>query len=410
MLSAAAVTTDDLMDPDRFVSRGYPHAAWAAAAARGADLLVRVRRRLHRRFWAVTKHADIVRISRQPRSSCTTARASRSSRRASRRSERSRAPPAQHGSARARRRTASSRATASRRARSQSLRPEIERIARDLLDELCAEGPRARSTSSSASRRRCRSPCSRDLLGVPRADWQMLFRWTNQTDRLRRPRVPGRRRDGRETADERAHRSSSSTSRSMAEERGARAARRHHQRARQRAHRGGSRVPPFELLSYYFLLVDRGQRDHAQRDERRAARADREPRRAREAARATRAGETRGRGDRALDDAGDPVLPHAARRLRDARPEDPRGRVAVPVLPVGEPRRGGVRRALRRSASTATRTRTSRFGIGEHFCLGANLARLELRVVFARARARASTRVELAGAGRARCARASSAA
>ncbi len=36
------------------------------------------------------------------------------------------------------------------------------------------------------------------------------------------------------------------------------------------------------------------------------------------------------------------------------------------------------------------------FGIGEHFCLGANLARLELRAIFAQLRERVSE-VELAG-------------
>jgi cytochrome P450 len=36
------------------------------------------------------------------------------------------------------------------------------------------------------------------------------------------------------------------------------------------------------------------------------------------------------------------------------------------------------------------------FGIGEHFCLGANLARLELRVVFSELAARMDE-VELAG-------------
>ena len=45
------------------------------------------------------------------------------------------------------------------------------------------------------------------------------------------------------------------------------------------------------------------------------------------------------------------------------------------VLRVGEPRRGGLPGPVLPSASTAIRIRTLGFGIGEHFYLGANLAR-----------------------------------
>ena len=55
----------------------------------------------------------------------------------------------------------------------------------------------------------------------------------------------------------------------------------------------------------------------------------------------------RRRRDHPVDHPGDPVLPHARRRPRARRPPDPGGRDDGDVLPVGQPRRGGVRGAAR---------------------------------------------------------------
>ena len=158
----------------------------------------------------------------------------------------------------------------------------------------------------------------------------------------------------------------------------------------------GAAAPERELLSYYFLLVVAGNETTRNAMTGGPAGLPREPRAV--AAAAPRAGARRlgRRGDRALDDAGDPVLPHRERRRRDPRQEDPRGRQPVPVLSVGEPRRGRLRRAVRVPHRPRIRTGTSAFGIGEHFCLGANLARLELRVVFRHLAARLDE-CELAG-------------
>lgn len=54
----------DIVDPDLYVQRGYPHEEWALLRSKAPVFYYQ--RPGVRPFWAITKHADIITISRQP--------------------------------------------------------------------------------------------------------------------------------------------------------------------------------------------------------------------------------------------------------------------------------------------------------------------------------------------------------
>ena len=121
------------------------------------------------------------------------------------------------------------------------------------------------------------------------------------------------------------------------------------------------------------------RRDDAQRHRRRRARLRRAPGRARPAARRPDADPVGRRGDRPLDDAVGLQAAHRQPRRRAGRRAD-RGRRQGDVLgDVGQPRRGRLRRPDRFDVGRSPNPHLG-FGWGAHFCLGASLARLEIRV------------------------------
>ena len=93
----------------------------------------------------------------------------------------------------------------------------------------------------------------------------------------------------------------------------------------------------------------------------------------------------RGRGDAALRHAGHALPPHGDGRLRAAGPGDQGGRQDRLLAHLGQPRRGRLREPghVRRRRARPTTTSRSAAG-GPHFCLGANLARMEIMVMFDR--------------------------
>ena len=63
-MAGFSLETIDIIDPDLYVERGYPHDEWTLLRSQ-APVFYYERPNVHP-FWAVTRHADIISVSRQP--------------------------------------------------------------------------------------------------------------------------------------------------------------------------------------------------------------------------------------------------------------------------------------------------------------------------------------------------------
>ena len=165
----------DLVDPERFQRRGYPHDMWARLRAESPVAFIEAPG--HKPFWAITKHADIVQISAQP------LRFSSAQGVTLPMEGDPPLPPSEmvvlldppkHAKVR---RIAMGRFTP-RAVRAK--RSDIERIAIDVLDAAFdADG-----TNDLDFVQRVAAPFPLAVmawsLGVPREDWHLLYRWTNE--------------------------------------------------------------------------------------------------------------------------------------------------------------------------------------------------------------------------------------
>ncbi|MGH7287369.1 MAG: cytochrome P450 [Myxococcota bacterium] len=388
MRSADGITTADLMDPDRYVARGYPHEAWRVLR-REAPVRWFSFEGTRPGFWAVTKHADIVALSREPERfrigprTAVFADSPPSSERSLVTRHLLTMDPPDHG---AYRKLASGwftpRATEKRRR-------AIERLARELLGRLAPEGEIDFVADFAAP---LTLSVLADMLGVPRDDWLRLFHWTNQLVGANDP----------EFCDPAGGLTDEKASRELFAYFGELAALRHREPGEDlvsvltAARLGEAPLPPLELLSYFQLLVVAGN----------------------ETTRNAASG-----GLLAL-------IEHPAEfsKLR-GRPElvpsavEEVVRWTTPVIQFcrtpsadfelrGQKIRAGESLCLFYASANRDEEAFERpdvfridrrpnphlgFGIGEHFCLGASLARLELRVIFAEIAARFA-HVELATA------------
>jgi len=171
----AGVDSLDLIDPARYARDGYPHEVWTRLRAEAPVAYFTPPG--YEPFWAITKHADIMEISKQP------LRFSSAQGITLRRADAAVMPPSEmvvlldpprHGPVR---RVANVRFTP-RAVRAR--RTDIERIAREILEAAAPSG--ASGELDFVERIAAPFPLAviAAILGAPRDDWELLFRWTNE--------------------------------------------------------------------------------------------------------------------------------------------------------------------------------------------------------------------------------------
>lgn len=390
MSSSFLPTTEGVIGPDTFAQHGYPHAAWKRlreeAPVHWFDLEGGVG------FWAITKHADILSISKQPKKFLNGPRLAIFEEGAPVEGERTLArhllnmDPPEHA---AFRRVASSWFTPRSIRRREE---EVRRITNDLLDSMAGDGEEREGDFVRDVTAPLTLNVLADMLGVPREDWHLMFRWTNQIAGA----ADEEYQDGDSPYDgvETARLGLFEYFTDLAEER-RKSPRDDMVSVLSTAELDGAPIPAFELLSYFLLLVVAGN----------------------ETTRNAASG-----GLLALIE-----NPEEFEKLR-AEPSLIDGAVeeicrwTAPVIqfcrtPVEDFELRGQKisandslcllyPSANRDAEVFDNPEVFRidrspnphlgFGIGEHFCLGAHLARLELKVIFEELRQRLES-VELAG-------------
>jgi cholest-4-en-3-one 26-monooxygenase len=166
--------TLDVITPEHYERNGYPHPEWTWL--RRHDPVFRYERDNVDPFWAITKHADIITLGKQPDIFLNEPRLAAFT---------NDLPPPPEGTVRhllnmdppdhARYRRVTSGWFTPRAIRAMS--PKVERVTREVVSAAAAksEGDFVADISAPIT-----IAVIAEMLGVPQQDWQLLFRWTNE--------------------------------------------------------------------------------------------------------------------------------------------------------------------------------------------------------------------------------------
>ena len=242
----------ELISPFFFAQNGYPFDAWKRLR-REAPVYWFDRLR-GKPFWAITRYDDIVSISRQPERFLNAPRLVVSPEGVTDeqfpvRTLLNMDPPDHH----------EYRALTNRRftpKAMQRIRQSVDSIATAILDDVACDGEESEVDFVQAVSARLPIWVIAEMLGVPRSDWELLFGWTNRTIGAGDPEYREHGKTPLETMHE-ARLALFHYFSEMTEDR------RKHPRddlvsVLTHARVDGEPLPVFELMSYYFLLVVAG--------------------------------------------------------------------------------------------------------------------------------------------------------
>jgi cytochrome P450 len=248
-MTAFDLATLDIISPDHYVRHGYPHPEWKYLRKHAPVFWYEGRSNVDP-FWAITKHADIIELSKQPELFQNEPQLAIFPNEFAQPEENParhllNMDPPDHGKYR---RAAAKQFTPRTVT---ELAPHVEEMTREILDAAAAKGQGDFVADFSAP---LTIGVIADMLGVPAADRPLMFRWTNE---VIAPTDPEFQRGLPEETLEKARLELFAYFKNLSDERRLRPT----QDIVSVVANGrvdGQALPIFELLSYYLLLVVAG--------------------------------------------------------------------------------------------------------------------------------------------------------